>query len=174
MMMKLDAQGLPHLPHAVRLADYAAPDWLVPEVALDFQLGHDVTRVRSRLVVTRNGSHDRPLCLDGMHLRTTSVMIDGVPVNAAPTRLQGAAELLGLTIAGDRAVVEIEVDVVESVHKVVGRRGRLLAPVAGTGRFPSAAGSFPDMEAKIRFRTAPACVGEPNSNSSEATNVGPG
>ena len=100
----LDAQALPQLPTAIRLADYAPPDWLVPEVSLRFVLGAETTRVFSRLVVTRNGEHHRPLVLDGCNLTTVSTHVDGVPINvgASPTQLT-------LTIDGDAAIVEIEV-----------------------------------------------------------------
>ena len=83
-MQMLDAQGQPQLPNAVKLADYRPPDWLIPEVALDFRLGAEATRVKSRLSVRRNGAHDRPLVLDGNHLTTVSISVGGVPVNTAP------------------------------------------------------------------------------------------
>ncbi len=105
-MTKLDAQSVPQLPGAVRLADYRPPDWLVPQVALDFRLDPAATRVKARLTVERNGRHDRPLVLDGQDLRLVGVLIDGVPVNARPT-----GETLVLTIAGDRAIVETEVEI---------------------------------------------------------------
>ncbi|PZN95438.1 MAG: aminopeptidase N [Alphaproteobacteria bacterium] len=100
----LDAQAIPQLPNAVRLADYRPPDWLVPEVALDFTLDPDRTIVRSRLSVRRNGDHARPLVLDGQGLETLSISIDGVPVNTAPS-----GEELVLTIPADAATVEIAV-----------------------------------------------------------------
>src|SRR5205085_5489091 len=49
---------------AIRREDYQPPDWLVPEIALDFDLDADCTRVGARPEVTRNGNHDRPLRLD--------------------------------------------------------------------------------------------------------------
>ncbi len=103
-MTMLDAQALPQLPNAVRLADYRPPDWLVPDVALDFRLDADRTIVRSRLTVVRNGDHDRPLLLDGTNLETLRIDVNGVPINVAPT-----ADQLSIGIAGDRAVVEIDV-----------------------------------------------------------------
>ena len=99
----LDARTVLQL-NEVRLSDYRPPDWLVPEVSLDVRMGADRTIVRSRLVVTRNGSHDRPLCLDGQDLETRRIVVDGVPVAAAPN-----GDTLVLAIGGDRAVVEIEV-----------------------------------------------------------------
>src|SRR3546814_8554439 len=45
--------------------DYRPPDWLVPDITLDFALDAAATRVHATLSVTRNGDHDRPLRLDG-------------------------------------------------------------------------------------------------------------
>ena len=87
-----------------RLADYRPPAWLVPEVALDVRLDADRTIVRSRLTVTRNGSHRVPLALDGQDLETMSIRIDGVVVDAVPN-----GETLLLAIGGDSAVIDIEV-----------------------------------------------------------------
>ncbi|OYU15728.1 MAG: aminopeptidase N [Alphaproteobacteria bacterium PA4] len=101
----MDARTLPTLDE-IRLADYAPPDWLVPQIALDFQLDAGITRVASRLTVRRNGQHDRPLKLDGQDLNTISVEIDGVPVNVAPT-----SDALELSIDGDSAVVTITVEI---------------------------------------------------------------
>jgi len=78
----LDALNAPSAPPAaIRREDYRAPDWLVPSIALDFDLGADLTRVRATLRVVRNGAHDRPLRLDGEALKLVSVTIDGVPAN---------------------------------------------------------------------------------------------
>ncbi len=119
----LDAQALPQLPNAVRLSDYRPPDWLVPQVALDFRLDPARSLVRSRLEVRRNGDHDRPLVLDGQHLETVSVKIDGVPVNVAPE-----GEQLSLSIPGDAAIVEIEVAIQPA------RNTRLMGLYASQGR----------------------------------------
>ena len=99
----LDARPLPTLT-AVRLADYRPPDWLVPEVALEFDLNPAATIVRARLVVARNGQHDRPLVLDGHGLDTRGIRVDGVAVNAVPH-----GDQLELAISGDGAIVETEV-----------------------------------------------------------------
>ena len=65
-----DAQTAPEAPPspthvAIRREDYRPPDWLVPEIRLDFDLGPERTRVRATLSVERNGAHERPLRLDG-------------------------------------------------------------------------------------------------------------
>ena len=84
-----DAQTAPETPPspthvAIRREDYRPPDWLVPEIQLDFDLGLERTRVRATLEVERNGDHDRPLRLDGDGLKLLSVKVDGA------TRLDGS------------------------------------------------------------------------------------
>jgi aminopeptidase N len=89
---------------AIRREDYRPPDWLVPEIHLDFDLGLETTRIRATLKVERNGAHDRPLKLDGDELELASVKVDG---QSAEYRMDGQA--LVVDIPGDRAMVETEV-----------------------------------------------------------------
>ncbi|TRW18370.1 aminopeptidase N [Glacieibacterium frigidum] len=107
----LDAQFTPQVPHTVRLSDYRPPDWLVPTVALDFDLAPGCTRVRATLTVTRNGAHDRPLVLDGQELRLLSLTVDGVADATQPV-----GEHLTLRLAGDTAVIETLVEIVPSAN----------------------------------------------------------
>jgi aminopeptidase N len=88
----------------IRREDYRPPDWLVPEIRLDFDLGAERTRVRATLSVERNGEHDRPLKLDGGELELVSVKVDGQP---AEHRMDGPA--LVVDMVGDRATIETEV-----------------------------------------------------------------
>jgi aminopeptidase N len=90
---------------AIRREDYRPPDWLVPEIGLDFDLGIETTRVRAALSVERNGEHDRPLRLDGDQLELVSVRVDGRP---ADFRMDGP--VLVVEIAGNRATVETVVE----------------------------------------------------------------
>lgn len=90
------------LPKLKHLGDYRPPDWLVPEVALEFQLSPARTLVRSRLTVARNGDHARPLRLDGEELELLALWVDGAET-ACPN---GSADGLELAIAGESAVVE--------------------------------------------------------------------
>ena len=106
-----DAETAPEAPPSpthvtIRREDYRAPDWLVPEISLQFDLGIETTRVRATLKVERNGEHDRPLRLDGSELELVSVSIDGKLVEH---RMDGPA--LVLNISGDRATVETEVTI---------------------------------------------------------------
>jgi aminopeptidase N len=64
-------------PQPIHLSDYRAPDFLVGEVSLDFDLSPTATRVRAALAVRRNGEHDRPLKFNGERLKLISVAIDG-------------------------------------------------------------------------------------------------
>ncbi len=122
-MNKPEPIAVQTMPQEVRLEDYTPPDWLVPDVALDFRLAADLTRVSSALKVRRNGRHDRPLRLDGHALKTVSVRIDGVPVNVAPD-----GDQLVLTIPGDEALVEIEVEIAPAANT------RLMGLYASEGR----------------------------------------
>jgi aminopeptidase N len=102
----LDAQNAPAAPTTVRREDYRPPDWLVPEIALDFELDAERSRVRSTLQVRRNGAHDRPLVLDAEALRLVSLSVDG---REASHSLEGA--LLTVAITGDSAAVETLVEI---------------------------------------------------------------
>ena len=92
----------------IRREDYRPPDWLVPEIHLDFDLGIERTRIRATLEVERNGEHDRPLKLDGDGLTLISVKADG------EWRMDGPA--LVIEIAGDRATVETEVEIAPAAN----------------------------------------------------------
>src|SRR4051812_16033089 len=81
---------------AIRREDYREPDWLVPEIALEFDLDPERTRVRATLQVERNGEHGRALRLDGDQLELVSVKVDG---QAANHRMEGSQ--LVVEVAGD-------------------------------------------------------------------------
>ncbi len=97
----------PAAPAIIRREDYQAPDWLVPEIALDFRLDAERTEVTARLVVTRNGAHERPLRLDGESLDLLSVLVDGAPLPQAQWP-QGDDPLL-IDLPGTSHVVETRV-----------------------------------------------------------------
>jgi aminopeptidase N len=79
----------------VRREDYRPPDWLVPEIRLEFDLMPERTIVRATLSVERNGGHERPLRLDGDGLELVEPGFD--------------EDQLVIHIAGNRATVETEV-----------------------------------------------------------------
>ncbi len=96
---------------ALRREDYRPPDWLVPAIALDFELEPEATRVRATLTVERNGAHHRPLKLDGDELVPLKVTADGREV---AWRMEG--QRLVIDLAQDRAEVETEVVIRPSVN----------------------------------------------------------
>jgi aminopeptidase N len=109
-----DAQiATPPAPPIVRRDAYRAPDWLVPEVALDFQLDPAATRVAARLHVTRSGDHDRPLRLDGDGLTPLAVRIDG-ETRADAWRMDGPTLVIALTSRDH--VIETEVEIVPQAN----------------------------------------------------------
>ncbi|MGI4948055.1 MAG: aminopeptidase N, partial [Janthinobacterium lividum] len=103
----LDALTAPAQPLVHRRDAYRPPEWLVPEVALDFALDPVATRVRARLVVARNGQHAEPLRLDGAGQVPLMVTVDGIAVN--DWRMDG--DDLVIPLAGDAHVVETEVEI---------------------------------------------------------------
>ncbi|MBK6802792.1 MAG: aminopeptidase N [Novosphingobium sp.] len=81
----MDIQETPEAPPPViRREDYAPPEWLVPQVVLDFDLGLETTRVSARLAVKRNpAARGNPvLRLKGDGLVAEAVRVDGVASNA--------------------------------------------------------------------------------------------
>jgi aminopeptidase N len=103
----LDAQNAPAAPpSAIRREDYRPPDWLVPGIELEFDLGAERTRVRSRLSVQRYGAHDRPLRLDAQGLVLVEVTVDG-----AAAEYSFEAETLTVALSGDTATVETLVEI---------------------------------------------------------------
>ncbi len=101
-----DALSAPAAPHLIRREEYRAPDWLVPEIALEFELGAERTIVRAALTVERSGDHSHPIRLDAENLRLLRVAVDGQPVN-----YRFKDDLLTISVEGDRAVVETEVEI---------------------------------------------------------------
>ena len=104
-MLDVRSASAPSVPQAVRREDYRPPDWLVPQIALEFDLHPTRTRVRATLTVERNGVHDLPLRLDGDGLVLVGVKVDGADCEFA---MDGPT--LVILLAGNRATVETEVD----------------------------------------------------------------
>ncbi|MBX3560250.1 MAG: aminopeptidase N [Sphingomonas sp.] len=102
----LDALSAPAAPHVIRREEYRAPDWLVPEIALEFDLDAARTIVRAALTVERSGDHKLPVRLDAENLRLIRVAVDGQPVN-----YWFEGDVLKVPVEGDRAVIETEVEI---------------------------------------------------------------
>ena len=104
----MDIHAAAASPAVIRRSDYCVPDWLVPDVTLDFDLDPALTTVRAKLAVTRNGGHDRPLRLDGDGLVPLEVKVDGRSLTQAEWHLEAGALILPLL--GDAHEVETLVE----------------------------------------------------------------
>jgi len=91
---------------AIHRLDYREPDWLVPDVALKFELDPERTLVRSRLTVQRNGDHDRPLRLAGDGQKPIFVRVDD-----DEGRWTMDDDALVIELAGNVATIETEVQI---------------------------------------------------------------
>ena len=91
----LDAQNAAITPPvAIRREDYRPPEWQVPEISLDFDLGPERTRVRSQLRVERTaGAEGSPIRLNGDGLTLVSATVDG---GEAKWRMEGGDLLIEL------------------------------------------------------------------------------
>src|SRR3954469_12605194 len=110
-MDALSAAAAPLAP--IRREDYTPPDWLVPEVALDFRLDPGETKVVPRLPGRRNGAHAHPLRLNGEGLRPSRVAIDGKELHDA-WRMDGAD--LVIDLAGDDHLIETVVEIAPAAN----------------------------------------------------------
>ena len=120
----LDHPEAPTTPEHVAIyrKDYRSPDWLVPDVELDFELDPDRARIRSKLTVKRNGEHDRPLRLAGDGLTPLVVRADG----GEPRWTMNGSTLV-IELAGDEATIETEVETAPIAN------GRLMGLYASGG-----------------------------------------
>ncbi|WP_332819268.1 aminopeptidase N [Sphingopyxis sp.] len=102
-----DASSTPAIPVTIHRGDYRPPEWQVPDVALDFALGVDETRVGATLSVERHAGTAVPLTLRGDGLTPAAVRVDGEAWN--DWRMDGDDLILDL---GDRTAAMVEVDTV--------------------------------------------------------------
>lgn len=92
-------------PVVIQRADYRPPEWLVPEIALDFLLDLTATHVTATLDVERNtAGSGGPLRLNGDGLVAQSVAVDGEPHTA--WKMDG--DDLVVDLPGDAHQVTIE------------------------------------------------------------------
>ncbi len=107
----LDAQNAPAVPPAtIRREDYRPPAWLVPQIALEFELAAERTIVKATLTVERNQPGE-PLRLDGEDLKLLSVRVDGHP--AAHSY---ADDVLTIPLDARSAVVETVVEIAPAAN----------------------------------------------------------
>ncbi|WP_137885433.1 aminopeptidase N [Pseudomonas sp. 2FE] len=77
-------------PKMIYLKDYQAPDYLIDETHLTFELFEDHTLVHAQLLMRRNperGAGLPPLVLDGQQLELLSLSMDGIQLSAADYQL---------------------------------------------------------------------------------------
>ncbi|HKR24954.1 MAG TPA: aminopeptidase N [Allosphingosinicella sp.] len=98
-------------PVTIRREDYRPPEWLVPEIGLEFDLGAERTIVRARLEVVRGGDHKAPLRLNAAGLALIRVSLDGAPVNYWYEK-----EVLEIPVEADRGIVETEVAIAPNAN----------------------------------------------------------
>jgi len=101
-----DAAPPPQAPATVKRTDYRPPNWLVPDIALDFALELETTRVRSTLTVEKNpeGDGSATIRLNGDGINVTSLALDGQHFNS--WAMDGDDLLIDLP--GERHTIEIE------------------------------------------------------------------
>ena len=95
-------------PSTIRRQDYRQPDWLVPDVELDFNLDPARTIVRATLTVSRNGDHDHPLKLDGDELTPIEVKVDGRALLPSDWHMEGGALIIPLSGAAHQVETLVE------------------------------------------------------------------
>ena len=109
-----DAAATPQEPVTIRREDYKPFGWLIPEIALDFDLDVTSTRVASRLTVQRNARADRAdsIRLNGDGLSPVEVKVDGEVNNS--WSLDG--DDLIVPLVGDSHLVEITTNINPSTN----------------------------------------------------------
>ncbi len=102
-----DASSTPAVPITIHRGDYRPPEWQVPDIALDFALGVDETRVAAALSVVRHANAPAPLVLRGDGLTPAAVRVDGEVWN--DWRMDGGDLVVDL---GERTAATVEIDTV--------------------------------------------------------------
>jgi len=109
-----DAPPEPKEPSLIRREDYRPFAWLVPEVALDFALGLERTRVKAVLTVQRNaGADPSPVIrLNGDGLTPLEVTVDGEAINSWS---MDEGDLI-VPLVGDSHLVQITTEIDPSAN----------------------------------------------------------
>ena len=94
------------------LRDYERPQYLVPNVELDFILNEDFTVVKSKLSVVRAANTTGDFDLDGENLDLQSLCIDGKPLTGADYTVKDSVLTIPHSLVPDKceltAVVHIK------------------------------------------------------------------
>jgi aminopeptidase N len=102
-----DLSSTPAIPVTIHRGDYRPPEWQVPDIALDFALGLDETKVAAALSVVRHADAPAPLVLRGDGLTPAAVRVDGEVWN--DWRLDGGDLIVDL---GERTAATVEIETV--------------------------------------------------------------
>ena len=96
-------------PRAVRLKDYRPFDYRILNLALDFSLDPEATRVVARMQFERAAADPSPLVLNGEHLKLRSLKLDGRPL--ASDEFAAGAETLTIHAPPPRFALEITTEI---------------------------------------------------------------
>ena len=104
-------------PKVVLRSDYEVPAFLVDNVALEFDLEPDATRVKSRLQCRRNehcSKSNDPLVLDGEDLKLNGVWVDGKQLGE--DQFSATPSSLTISEVPDEFQVEVEVTIAPAAN----------------------------------------------------------
>lgn len=107
-------------PKPIYLKDYKKPDFIIPEIELNFDLQDSFCRVQSKLTVRRNpesGLHAEALVLHGERLKLLSVRLDGKFLGEEAYQL--TPESLTLPAVPDSFCLEIETEIYPDQNKAL-------------------------------------------------------
>lgn len=96
-------------PKTIYRKDYQAPNFLIAETHLDFDIQSDKTLVKSKLLLRRNGSHSDALVLNGEALSLQEIAVDGVAMSES--NYQVAEKSLTLMNLPDSCELTITVEI---------------------------------------------------------------
>ena len=92
-------------PQTIHLKDYNPPDYLVDTTSLRFELTEGDTVVDSKLMMRRNGAHQRPLALHGVDLVLDHIRVNGASRPRSSYRTEG--ETLSIDEVPERFSLEV-------------------------------------------------------------------
>ena len=112
-------------PRAVHLKDYRPPPYRIPDIALDFNLDPETTRVTATMKVERMAARPEPLQLDGHRLKLISVKVDGATLDKSeyvedPTSLTLTAPPASFTLELVTEIAPAENTALEGLYMASG------------------------------------------------------
>src|SRR5579883_1507830 len=95
-------------PQTIYLKDYKAPHFLIETVDLEFELGEDVTHVKSKLQIQANPENqekENKLVLNGESLELKTIALNGNELNSSQFHI--ADNLLTISNVPEKFILEI-------------------------------------------------------------------